>query len=240
MVIIQPDEKTSISFPIVEIAEGRSVTFGRSVPGSRVDIPLSDDRGLSREGGTIRAAGDHWMISNTSSGSTYVVENPEGGGEFVKIAPGEAGVPIGYGFARVVVPALGGTASFLVWAPRDIVASTARPARRDTKTVFNLDPHKKYFLVLVALCEPRLLDPSTAVIPTVPQILKRLSDPELTRFAINHHITYLATQKLRVRGLSPDKADWQRAALVNTALRFDVVTQEHLALLPPAGRRALL
>lgn len=233
MVVIQPDAETSVSFPVVELGEGRYATFGRRVFGSRVDLPLSDDLGLSREGGTIRATGDHWVISNTSSGSTYVVENPEGGGEFVKIAAGEANVPIGYGFARVMVPALSGTVSFLVWAPRDITDRRVRLAHGDTKTVYDLDPLKKYFLVLVALCEPRLRDPSSARIPTVPEILKRLADPELTRYAINHHIMYLATEKLRVRGTSSGKADWQRVALVNTALRFDVVTHAHLALLPP-------
>ncbi|MFF4622723.1 hypothetical protein [Nonomuraea jabiensis] len=226
MVVIQPDGLAPL-----ELDEGASATFGRRVRGSLMDLQLSDDRGLSREAGCIRATGDHWVISNTSSGATYVVENPEGGGEFVKVAPGEREVPIGYGFARVVIPTLSGLVSFLVWAPRDITGR-ARELAGDTTAVFHLDRTKKYFLVLVALCEPRLRDPATAIIPTVPQILKRLADPELTRFAVNHHITYLAVEKLRVRGSGGGKADWQRAALVGTALRFDVVTQADLALLP--------
>ncbi|NUR83421.1 MAG: serine/threonine protein kinase [Nonomuraea sp.] len=230
MLFIQPDAGSVATFPPVELDAGRSITFGRSVS---ADIRLTDDLGLSRMAGIITAVGDHWTISNTSSRSTYVVENPEGGGEFVKVAPGEARVPIGYGFARVVLPALTGRVSFLVWAPRDTAKREPLRPPVDTKSVYNLDESKKYFLILVALCEPRLRDPASAVIPSVPSILKRLRDPELTRFAINHHINYLATEKLKVRGDPAEgKADWQRAAVVNLALRFDLVTQEHLAMLP--------
>ena len=59
---------------------------------------------------------------------------------------------------------------------------------------------------------------------------------KLTRAAMNFQIDYLARTKLRV--LAPDadslagKADWQREALVRTALRFDLVREEHLDLLP--------
>ncbi|MFI6504826.1 hypothetical protein [Nonomuraea typhae] len=229
MLVIQPDEGTR--FPVRELPDGARLVFGRA--GAAVDLPLAANLGLSRQGGSITATGDHWAISNTSSRSTYVVENPEGGGEFVKVTPGAREVPIGYGFARVVLPALGNPVSFLVWAPRDIERPVAA-VPYDTRSVYDLDRGKKYFLVLVALCEPRLRIASSARIPTVPQILKRLGDPTLTRFAVNHHIRYLSVEKLRIREEPvTGKADWQRAALVNTALRFDLVTAEHLALLPP-------
>lgn len=58
---------------------------------------------------------------------------------------------------------------------------------------------------------------------------------DLTRTAVNFHIDYVARTKLRVRDPQGDgdaKADWQRAALVATALRFNLVRDEHLAMLP--------
>ena len=53
---------------------------------------------------------------------------------------------------------------------------------------------------------------------------------------MNFQIDYLARTKLRVRTPDgeggPGKADWQREALVRLALRFDLVRDEHLSLLP--------
>jgi hypothetical protein len=94
----------------------------------------------------------------------------------------------------------------------------------------------------VALCEARLKDASSTVIPTVPQLLARLRDHPscagLTRTAVNFHIQYLARTKLRVRApAATDKADWQRAALVSLALRFNLVRPEHLGLLPAHSLR---
>ena len=116
-----------------------------------------------------------------------------------------------------------------------------------TRIAFPLDETAKYFLVLVALCEPRLRDCSTPIVPTVPQVLERLGDLPaargLTRSAVNFHIDYLARTKLRVKSTGIDatgdgtaKADWQRAALISLALQFDLVREEHLALLPPLRR----
>lgn len=190
--------------------------------------------------GTVTAVEDHWTISNLSNGSTYVVENPEGGGEFVKVAPRRLDMPVPFEFSRVVLPVSTGACAFYVFAPLHQFADAA-PRLDDsaaTRAAFSLDETAKYFLVLVALCEPRLRDGSSSEIPTVPQMLHRLGDrgaaEGLTRTAVNFHIDYLATSKLRVK--SPQnahaKADWQRAALVSVALRFDLVRAEHLALLP--------
>ncbi len=57
----------------------------------------------------------------------------------------------------------------------------------------------KYFRILVALCEPRLRDPSTSRSPTVPEIMERLPDLGLSRTAIGFHIGYLAEKKLHVK-----------------------------------------
>ena len=57
---------------------------------------------------------------------------------------------------------------------------------------------------------------------------------ELTRAAVNHHIDYLAIEKLRVKAPEPGRLDSKREALVAIALRYGIVRDEHRRLL---GRR---
>ncbi len=224
---------------VIELAPGETATFGRA----DADI-LLPDAGVSRSAGCLTAVEDHWVISNFSGRSTYVIENPEGGGEFVKLAPRRLDMPVPFEFARVVIPAEGRPATFYVFAAQHLYADLDELTDRGpdaTRVAFPLDESAKYFLVLVALCEPRLRDCTAQVIRTVPEILERLSGcptaAGLTRSAVNFHIDYLARAKLRVKVPAVDdpagKADWQRAALVALALQFDLVRHEHLALLPP-------
>lgn len=116
-------------------------------------------------------------MSNLSPSTTYIVENPEGAGEFVKVAPRRLDMPVPFEFARVVLPAEKGWASFMVFAPEHAYADAElleRPSGEQTVAPFPLDETAKYFLVLVALCEPRLRDSSTVVIPSAPEIVARL------------------------------------------------------------------
>lgn len=236
---------------LLELAPGQEATFGRGADERPVDIALPDP-GVSRLAGRIRVAGDCWLVSNLSPSTTYIVENPEGAGEFVKVAPRRLDMPVPFEFARVVLPAEKGWATFMVFAPEHAYADAElleRPGGEQTVAAFPLDETAKYFLVLVALCEPRLRDSSTVVIPSAPEIVTRLCGLEscqgLTRAAVNFHIDYLARVKLRVKepaeAEDAAKADWQRAALVSLALRFNLVREEHLRLLPsrlkgrPAG-----
>lgn len=229
---------------VVNLAPGGIATFGRGTPERPVDIILRD-AGVSRLAGRITAVEDHWLISNLSRNNTYVIENPEGGGEFVKIAPRRLDMPVPFEFARVIVPSAGEPSSFYVFAPQHLYADHhefSGGSADATRVAFPLDETAKYFRVLVALCEPRLRDPFSPVIRTVPEILDRLGEASgLTRSAVNFHIDYLARAKLRVKSPNqggpaeeePTKADWQRAALISLALQFDLVRDEHLALLPP-------
>jgi hypothetical protein len=223
-----------------ELTPGQAAAFGRGSAQCPVDIALPD-LAISRVAGRILAVEDHWLVSNLSARSTYVIENPEGGGEFIKVAPRRLEMPVPYEFSRVVVPGTNGSAAFYVFAPQHTYAdigATPDGSADATRTSFPLDETAKYFLILLALCEPRLRNASSPVIPTAPEILDRLaglpSTAGLTRAAVHFHIDYLAREKLRVK--SPDgtentKADWQRSALVSLALQFDLVREEHLALL---------
>jgi hypothetical protein len=243
-VVIQPCAGERLDFDVIELAPGEEIAFGRGGDGVPVRLVI-DDPAVPRLAGRIRAVDDFWTISNLSRDKTYNVENPEGGGEFLKIPPGRLTAPVPFEFSRVILPAAHPPVSFLVFAPQHVYAAPAPavPGGQETIAAFSLNETAKYFLTLVALCEPRLRDPSSPVIPTVPQIIDRLAGHPacagLTRSAVNFHIDYLASKKLRVKGpREGEKADWQRAALVSVALRFDLVRAEHLGLLPAPPRRS--
>jgi hypothetical protein len=246
-IIVRLPESPDQDQRLLELAPGQEATFGRGTEDRLVDIPLADP-GVSRLAGRIRAVEDFWLLSNLSRETTYAVENPEGGGEFIKVPPRRLGVPVPFEFARVTIPAEQRIVSFQVFAPQHTYAEADAievPGGDETLGVFPLDETSKYFLILVALCEPQLRNSPSVMIPTVNQIVDRLSILEscraLTREAVHFHIEYLATQKLRVKPSSFDagspKANWQRAALVSLALRFNLVREDHLALLPSRLQR---
>lgn len=221
----------------VRLSPGFSVSFGRD---PAADIVL-DDRQVPRWAGRIRAVEDYWLATNLTTTQTFVVENPESAGEFVKLPPRRVDMPVPFEFARVVVHPRAESGSFLVFAPQHAYYDPAAPGQAtDDPTIapFTLDQTAKYFLVLVALCEPRMREPDSLVLPTAVEVCTRLAAlpgcADLTRAAVNFQIDYLARTKLRVRGSDDPagKADWQREALVRLALRFDLVRPAHLSLLP--------
>jgi hypothetical protein len=231
---------------VVSVGPGERVRFGRGAPHCRVDIQLPHE-GVSRLAGEISAVEDYWLISNLSSEKTYVVDNPEGGGEYLTVAPRRLAAPVPFEFARVSLPRTEGPVSFLVFAPQHCYAEQGAPGGLEgeaTTAAFPLDETAKYFLILVALCEPRLRDGSTVALPTAGEIVERLRGHEqcceLTRAAVNYHIDYLATTKLRVKEPRPgadERLEWKREALVSIALRYGLVRNEHRRLLPPRPLR---
>ncbi|MCP9972997.1 serine/threonine protein kinase [Streptomyces somaliensis] len=230
---------------LLHLGPGDVVDFGRGLPGGGVGILLTDP-GVSRRAGRLEAAGDYWRLSNFSRSVSYVVENLEGAGEYITVAPGRLGAPVPFEFSHVVLPALSGSASFKVFAPQHAYLSgeAADGAGEHTVHPFALDPTSKYFLVLVALCERRLRDTCDTALPGVGDIVERLrpleSCRDLTRSAVNYHIDYLASTKLRLEHDDEGTAERtrtgaKRARLASVALRFGLVREEHLVLLPPRG-----
>ncbi|MEV7927829.1 MULTISPECIES: serine/threonine protein kinase [unclassified Kitasatospora] len=243
-VIVQLPDREPVMAPgeppgLLRMGPGEAAAFGRGEPGRPAPIPLPD-QGVSRRAGEVTAAEDYWRLSNFSTSATYVVENLEGAGEHVKVAPGRLGAPVPFEFSRVLLPALGEPAWFKVFAPQHAYLE-GRPGGVGgelTVSPFALDPTAKYFLVLLALCEPRLRSPSAAVVPGVTEVLARLralpSCHGLTRSAVNYHIDYLVWTKLRLREPYEDgPGGGKREELAALALKFDLVREEHLALLPP-------
>lgn len=222
---------------LLRLAPGESVRFGRGAPGTPVDFTLGDPA-VARLAGELTAAEDYWAITNYSRTATYVIENPEGAGEHLKVAPGRLGAPVPFEISRVVLPGRNRPVYFRVFAPRHAHLDQRGIGPRDgngTLAAYPLDETAKYFLVLVALCERRLRDESVVAIPSVPAVVERLrplpSCHDLTVEAVSFHVDYLAREKLRIRETSDEHAA-RREALVSLALRFDLVREEHLNLLP--------
>ncbi|WP_406002576.1 serine/threonine protein kinase [Streptomyces sp. NBC_00829] len=229
---------------LLHLSPGQRAEFGRGTPASLIPIRL-DDPGVSRCAGEVAAAEDYWRLSNYSPHSTYVVENLEGAGEHIRVAPGRIGAPVPFELSRVVLPAAEGAAEFKVFAPQHAYkdAGCSPSAGEPTAAPFSLDPTSKYFLVLLALCEPRLRSSPSTAVPGVGEVLERLKPlpacADLTRSAVNYHIDYLASAKLRLRedaGGSTARGG-KRGEIIALALRFNLVREEHLSLLPPPVRR---
>ncbi|GHD11846.1 hypothetical protein GCM10010313_35440 [Streptomyces violarus] len=223
----------------VRIAAGERLTFGRAGTDGGLVI---DHEGVPRVAGEITAHRSFWLLSNLSEDQTYVVENPEGAGEHLKIAPGRTEAPVPFEFSRVVLPAAGDLLSFDVWAPRHAFRSADRRglAGAATAPAFALDRTSRYFAVLAALCEPRLRGEPHASLPAVEQLVERLRPvwPAVSRSSVYWNIDYLAL-KLRLRP-GPDTAEpglrvnGKKDSLVSLALRFDLVREDDLGVLTAA------
>ncbi|MFJ8647765.1 serine/threonine protein kinase [Streptomyces sp. NPDC093546] len=230
----------------LRLGPGQVARFGRGSTAVPVELRLADPA-ISRLAGEIRVTDDHWQLTNHSTTHSYLVENPEGAGEYLRVAPRRVGAPIPFEFSRVVLPTRGDvTISFQVFAPDHLYLdpdAMGVPWGTSTVTAYSLDETATYFLVLVALCEPRLRDQSRVAVPTTPQIVERLRGHvtcgALTARAVSSHIDYLAEEKLRMGAPEThepgkgDRRNGKREEIVGLALRFGLVREEHLALLPP-------
>ncbi|MFH8435860.1 serine/threonine protein kinase [Streptomyces sp. NPDC018007] len=238
----------------LRLGPGESARFGRGSSTTPVELRLAEST-VSRLAGEIRATDDHWQLSNLSSTHSYLVENPEGAGEYLRVPPRRLGASIPFEFSRVVLPSRSDTpVSFQVFAPDHVYLDprfTDGSGESRTLTAYSLDETSTYFLVLVALCEPWLRDAWPVAVPTTPQVVERLRGhpacARLTARAVSSHIDYLADEKLRVDVPAADGAgrterrNGKREAVVAIALRFGIVGEQHLALLPrrvqpPTGR----
>jgi hypothetical protein len=242
-VIVQYEHPITHRHAVYTLAPGRSLTFGRGAPNQPVDVTI-EHPGVSRVAGRITASDDYWLLSNLSRTRTYVVEDPEGGGAHIKVTARRLGAPVPFELSKVRLPVDDGRAELVVFAPQHRFATRELIGTTDGETTmapFGLDETAKYFLVLVALCEPRLRDGAAVTLPSDKEILARLRPlpgcSRISRSAVNFHLDYLARVKLRLRETATadgTRADWRRSALAAFALRFDLVNDDHLALLEPA------
>ncbi len=89
---------------------GQTLRFGRTAPAGS-GLTLSHPA-VPCAAGEVTATGAFWTLTNFSRDQTYVVANPEGAGEHIRVAPGRADAPVPFEFARVTLcaddSALGG------------------------------------------------------------------------------------------------------------------------------------
>jgi hypothetical protein len=236
------------------VGVGERMSFGGG-PGADLTFPGA---GIPDVVGHLTALPVCWMVENAGS-TPIVVENQHGNGhDFVKVTERRS-APVPFEVARVLILGPVGVVSFDV---RTVLYSGGPdPARPAVVPPALLDETRKYFRVLVALCEPALRYRATFLIPTTTQIVDRLrrlpSCREITTAAVEFHLNYLQTHKLaahvqaysKIHGSGALPGAHRRAELVDFALRFDLVAPRHLALLDrtsasaptgrarPAGRR---
>ncbi|MEV7416685.1 serine/threonine protein kinase [Streptomyces sp. NPDC089919] len=245
-IVVHLPERGGCDAVTLRLGPGERARFGRGSARTPVELRLADEA-VSRLAGEIRATDDHWQLSNLSATHGYLVENPEGAGEYLRVPPRRVGAPIPFEFSRVVLPSRREEpVSFQVFAPDHLYLEPRALGgswESRTLTAYSLDETATYFLVLVALCEPWLRDLSPAAVPTTPQVVERLrAHPgcgRLTARAVSSHLDYLADEKLRIGAPDPDGAGrpdrrtGKREAVVQLALKFGIVREEHLGLLPP-------
>ncbi|MGW0819802.1 FHA domain-containing protein [Streptomyces sp. NPDC002845] len=241
VIVVPPDARGTEDHS--RLAPGDKLVFGRSVrsvPGGGLTIA---HEGVSRAAGEITAQGAFWMLSNLSARQTYVVENPEGSGEHIKVVPGRLDAPIPFEFSRVVLPAAGDLLGFDVWAPRHEILDTDGPDDHHlpgmtTAPAFSMDRTKRYFAVLAALCEPRLRGAPHTPPLTADALVERLRPtwPTANRAAVQWNIDYLSV-KLRLKPDPTTTADpgprlnGKKESLIQLALRFDLVREDDLGVL---------
>lgn len=190
--------------------------------------------------GAFEVTDRRFAMSNFTTGITFVLENLEGGTELVKVRPRQLEVVSPFELSRVWIPYATGMFELTLFCPPPRLLEPDGACDGLEPPMVGLDRGSMYFAVLVALCEPRLRGSSMAAVPSVQEVVARLQPSDrfskANRSSINYHIDYLVDQKLPVsQWVKYDhsgRKHSKRAALVAFALRFDLVTEEHLAILP--------
>jgi serine/threonine-protein kinase len=176
---------------------GAVLRFGRGLPEDGIDLTLCDDRRLHRHSGTIGVVADGWTLTNTGARLRLLVRDREGVGRD-ELGPGEHR-PIPWR-SSVVEVVLGSDRIELrvdqVDAPPSPGAAAPSVSGEATVEPFTLDRDAAYFRTLVALCEPRLLDPHADWVPSDAEVAVRLNrtggeDRHATARAIERRVAYL-------------------------------------------------
>jgi hypothetical protein len=220
--------------------------------GDQLSFGISSGTGEFQPGatpsiGAFEVSGCHVLFSNFSTSTTFVIENLEGGTELVKARPRQLGIVIPFEMSRILIPSGASMTELTVFTPPPRLLRPDQATTGPESGMSKLDTGSKYFAVLVALCEPRLRGSSMAAVPSVQEVVERLKGIKqfrgASRSSINYHIDYLAEQKLPVsqwaKYLDEGRMHSKREALVAFSLRFDLVREEHLGLLPTPSVTAL-
>lgn len=191
--------------------------------------------------GVFEVGSDNLFVSNFTHATTFVIENLEGGAELVKVVSRRRRMVVPFEMSRVLIPSWDRLIQVTVFGRPPELVEEPGVIDLPESSPFQLDETSKYFLVLVALCEPRLRRSPMAAVPSVQEVVDRLRQSdrfrEANRSSVNYHIDYIRERKLQVEQWAMYSGNGRmhskREALVSFALRHDIVREEHLSLLAP-------
>lgn len=202
----------------IRLHSGESATFGLCACGEcAIDLPLPGAH-ARWFAGEVTAAGQHWLLTNLSDTGPLIVENLENSFEYLTVEPCRCGAPVPFELARVTPAECADAPDITVFGPepRHTKAHARRCAAAPRRRPL-LDRGSTYFAVLSALCEPRMVGPVTAPLPTSAEIATLLSGrgARVTVRAVDAHVEYVTGKLGLRRGIGRD-------VLVATAIRHGV------------------
>lgn len=236
----------------VHLEPGRAVTFGRTRddqggPGlvggpDDAHLGLSTSTRVHAVAGRIEVRNDGWLLANQGRWLHLRVARLDGPAH-AEVAPGRT-LRVPWPGVRVELATSDEEVAFEVHCPALATLQpdeVIEPPAGDTVRALDLDREAGYFRALVALCAPRLRDPSSTEVATVAQVARTLgglpSEPD--RVSVKAVERRLAHLRSRVAiGGDPDEVsaaglevrDASRR-LVDLALRTGTVTTADLQLL---------
>lgn len=226
-----------------EVAVGESVTFGRGGLDDGVELTLSSDERLHRTAGRVVVHDHGWELVNTGRWLHLLASDLDGSGRD-DLAPGVSRL-IPWSRVLVEIPLGHSTLSFEVVSPRDSGADERVMEGHGTIEPFRVDRTAGYFRALVALCEPRLIEPTSVEIPSDAQVAVRLNGSgtesrHLTAKAIERRFDYvrrilgLKVFEDGLSGVGAERSD-ARQSLVDIALATGTVSRRDLDAIAPCS-----
>ncbi len=215
---------------------GDDISFGR---GARATIKIDpNDRHLHRRTGSFRWSSGGWELHNDGDTATLAVDIL--GGLEAKIPPGSHSLilPRGAtGAVRILTP----TSYLLAFTtPESDVSEGAHPLAEDDLEGLTMDPRsglgltEKEVQMLVALCEPRLLDPQLPAftIPTTKDICARLGiSTKRAEDLVDSLVNKLAPYVEGLSGSNDGRAVNRRHRIAAFALDTHCISRRDLRLL---------
>lgn len=244
-----PQPICTITLPdrTVALEAGQDVSFGRHEAEEQTDhLGLSGNPRLHARAGTIAADEGGWVLANTGRWLHLRVA-PVDGPDRTDVAPGRS-LRVPWGHVRVEVVTGDESIGFVVDCPRlDDDAHRHPLSSSDTVGGLGLDRAAGYFRAAVALCAPRLRDPSSTEVATIAEVARDLGGAPGESARVSQKAVERRLAHLRKRlGVGGDDADGISAAglevrdagrqLVDLLIRTGTVTPADLALLYPASR----
>ncbi|MCP3855416.1 MAG: hypothetical protein GY713_11390 [Actinomycetia bacterium] len=209
------------------------LTFGRSA-----DLVIDDNPYLHRVLGRFSVVRDMWWLTNTGRSSALAVTDAAGS-SYSRIAPG-SGMAITFPEVSVRFEAGAARYEIEVFIPALEVETRPEPEPRPddsagpTVTVSRVPLTPEQLELLVALAEPRLLEPgSQAALPTNKAVAARLT---WSRSKFNRKLDALCAKLARagvagLHGSAGELARDRRLRLVEHAITTGVVNPEDLRVI---------